>query len=384
MASDRILIVDDDTNILESFRRRFSAKLEVYTSAGPKEALESISKNGPFAVVVSDYRMPVMNGIELLSRVKKTQPDTVRILLTGYADLNTAIEAVNQGNIFRMLTKPCPSDVMIKALAEGIKQYRLLVSEHDLLENTLRGAIQMLTELLSMAKPDAFGRTSRIESLVRKLALIMDVAPMWEIELAASLSQIGLFVFPDRLIRRISTGKSLAAEERELFASHPQTAAELISNIPRLDYVSQIVLYQEKRFDGSGIPDDSVCGEDIPLGSRIIKLAIDFDALIQSGKAIPDALHMLKQNKHFYDPDVLSALEEVLAGESKFAIRKLSISELKDKMILADDIYSTEPAKKLLAKGHQLTPSILHYLKQLSKSIGIEEPIRIIEPLSLQ
>ena len=383
MADERVLIVDDDINILDSFERRFAKKLDVHTAPGPKEGLAALSQKGPFAVVVSDYRMPVMNGVDFLAQVKQASPDTVRILLTGFADLKTAIDAVNQGSIFRLLTKPCPSAVIIQALAEGIKQYRLVYAERDLLQNTLRGSVQILTELLALSKPDAFGRASRLESLTRKMALVMDVSPMWEIELAAALSQIGLFAFPDALIRKIVLGRKLTPEEQVLFANHPQTAADLIANIPRLERVARIVAYQEKGFDGSGVPEDSIQGKDIITGARVLKLAIDFDAFTQSGLSMGEALNRLKRDQAKYDPAALSALAVVLADESKFAVRELSVVELKEQMILADDIYSTNPSRKLLAKGHELTPSILNYIKQLRRTIGVREPIHVVEPLSL-
>ncbi len=253
MAEDKILIVDDDSEILKSFRRRFAKKLDVYVAEGVEEALNLVHDKGPFAVVVSDYRMPVMNGVDFLARIKKDFPDTVRILLTGFADLKTAMDGVNQGNIFRLLSKPCPPDVMTKSLVEAIKQYRLVALEHELLQDTLHCSIQVLTELLSL--------------------------------------------FPPALIRKINIGKRLSPEEQKLFNSHPITAAEFICNIPQLDAVANMVLYQEKNFDGSGVPDNSISGEQILPGARILKLAIDCDVYMQSGYAPGKALRALNQKK---------------------------------------------------------------------------------------
>ena len=383
MAEDKILIVDDDSEILKSFRRRFAKKLDVYVAEGVEEALNLVHDKGPFAVVVSDYRMPVMNGVDLLARIKKDFPDTVRILLTGFADLKTAMDGVNQGNIFRLLSKPCPPDVMTKSLVEAIKQYRLVALEHELLQDTLHCSIQVLTELLSLTKPDAFGRASRLESISRKLALIMGVSPLWEVEVAAELSQLGLAAFPPALIRKINIGKRLSPEEQKLFNSHPITAAELICNIPRLDAVANIVLYQEKNFDGSGVPDDSISGEQIPPGARILKLAIDCDVYMQSGYAPGQALRALNQKKENYDPEALKALSVLLSDESRFTVREVSIMDLGEKMILADDLYSISPSRKLLSKGHEITSSVLHYIDQLRRTIGVQEPVKVIEPLEI-
>ena len=384
MADDKVLIVDDDKTILDSFARRFARKLDVQTALGAEVGLQAIKKKGPFAVVISDYRMPIMNGVEFLANVKQAAPDTVRILLTGFADLRTAMEAVNKGNIFRLLTKPCPSEIMIPALAEAIRQYRLVNSERELLEKTLRGAVHLMSELLALGKPEAFGRTLRIVNLTGKVARAMNASPLWEIEVAASLSQIGMLSFPDNLVKRISHGRPLTDSESELFKNHPKTAAELIANIPRLQTVADMVYYQEKCFDGSGTPKDPVKGEDLPLGARILKAVLDCDVYIQTGATMKEALKELDTVRDQYDPEVLEALSRVLAEESKYKIREVSIVALKKGMILAEDLYAIDPAKVMLSKGNELTPSIIQHILRLKTTVGVREPIKVIEPVRMR
>jgi DNA-binding NtrC family response regulator len=130
----KVLFVDDDQKVLNGICRQCEDVFAFETANGPEIALEMFDSDGPFAVVVSDMRMPGMNGIELLSRVKEQSPDTTRIMLTGYADLQATIEAVNEGNIFRFLSKPCPQEVLEKAVRDGLEQYRLVTAEHELLE----------------------------------------------------------------------------------------------------------------------------------------------------------------------------------------------------------------------------------------------------------
>jgi len=114
----KILFVDDDANILAAFRRHLRKRFHFDTALGPEEGLKAVVEKGPYAVVVSDLRMPKMDGIEFLTHVKEIAPDTVRMMLTGHADLHNTIEAVNEGNIFRFLTKPCPVDELSKALQD--------------------------------------------------------------------------------------------------------------------------------------------------------------------------------------------------------------------------------------------------------------------------
>src|SRR5689334_22713738 len=126
--SIKILCVDDDPNILQGYKRAFRRDFEIHIAEGGIEGLAMIENEGPFAVVVSDMRMPVMDGIQFLIRVRELAPQSVRMMLTGNADQQTAIDAVNQGNIFRFMTKPCPPDVMATMLNAGIEQYRLITA----------------------------------------------------------------------------------------------------------------------------------------------------------------------------------------------------------------------------------------------------------------
>ncbi len=126
---EKILLVDDEPSVLEALTRQFHKQFHLYTASGGQEALATLRTSGPYAVVVSDCRMPSMDGIQLLSLVRKVAPNTVRMMLTGNNDLETAMEAVNRGEIFRFLTKPCPSDTLHAAIADGIKQYHLNCSK---------------------------------------------------------------------------------------------------------------------------------------------------------------------------------------------------------------------------------------------------------------
>ncbi len=137
--SDRILCVDDDPNILAGYQRILHARFALDTARGAQEALKKMQTQGPYAVVVSDLRMPEMDGITLLTKVRELSPDTVRIVLTGYADIQMAMAAVNEGSVFRFLAKPCPPEHLAKALQAALQQYRLQRVERELLELTLRG-----------------------------------------------------------------------------------------------------------------------------------------------------------------------------------------------------------------------------------------------------
>jgi len=375
--TDKILFVDDDQNILASFRRQLRKEFTVETALSGREGLEKIGKNGPFSVVVSDLRMPGMDGIEFLSQVRKFSPNSVRIMLTGNADLHAAIEAVNEGNIFQFLAKPCPLNKMINALTMGIDQYRLITSERELLEKTLRGSIGILTEILELVNPVAFGRSSRLKRYVRDTALHMKIADVWRLETAAMLSQIGCVILPAQTVKKLYHNEEFTEGEWRLFYQHPFIASSLLDKIPRMTEIAKIVYYQEKHFDGSGIPRDSVSGEGIPLGARILKAVLDFDALEVSGHTDLEALSELKKRNNRYDPNVLNALEFVISTRLTHETRSISVSELEENMILDEDVH-TFKGQLLLSKGQEVTWPLIERLTNFSDTVGVREPIRVI------
>jgi DNA-binding NtrC family response regulator len=209
---EKILLVDDDTNILDGYRRSLRGQFLMETAPGGEPALKLAVENGPYAVVVSDMQMPGMDGIQLLSRIKGLSPDTIRIVLTGNAEIGTAINAINEGSIFRFLTKPCSQEMMAKTLTAGLMQYRLVTAEKQLLEQTLSGSIQVLTEVLSLVNPAAFSRAERARRYIHHIVTSMKLRNPWQYEVAAMMSQLGcVTLVPGNDRRRIQRRETHAA-----------------------------------------------------------------------------------------------------------------------------------------------------------------------------
>ncbi len=377
----RILFVDDETKILESYTRVLRKNFAVDTALGGERALELLAENSPYAVVISDLRMPGLDGITLLSRVKADWPDTVRMMLTGYADVDSAISAVNEGAVFRFLTKPCEPETLVRALVAGIKQYRLVTAEKELLEQTLAGSIRIMTDALSMVNPDAFGRVSRITRYVKEIVRVLDIEEDWAYETATMLSQLGCLTLPRDIVRRAIKGRPLSEEEAALFQSHPSLAAEMVLRIPRMEGVSEIIAYQEKHFDGHGHPADERREEDIPLGSRILKVVLDFDILVQSGESKAKALEELNGRRGWYDPAVLTALDMILGDEVRYEQQETTVYGLQPGMILGQDVVSLRSGRRLLGEGQELSESLISSLRNYNRAYGVRQPIQVIIPL---
>lgn len=376
--SEKILIVDDEPNVLRGYQRVLH-NYQLDVAGGGEEALAAIEEHGPYAVIVSDMRMPRMNGVELLTRIRHLAPETVRMMLTGNSDQQTALLAVNDGHIFRFLTKPCPAFEFAKALDAGLAQYRLVVAERELLTRTLSGSIRMLTDVLSLVNPVAFGRATRVRTLVRQVAQFLGEPAIWQVEIAAMLSQIGcVAVSSDTLAHHYTGTKLTPAEEKEL-STLPAVGGDLVRHIPRLETVADIITYQDKRFDGGGLPRDDCQGIAIPLGSRILKVALDYDALVNSDISPTIAVSELSNRKGWYDPAVLAALCKSLNVSRVYPLRSVSVHELVDGMVLAADIRTSQ-GTLICAKGHEVSRATRFRLKNYECNLGICGPIQVFLP----
>jgi response regulator RpfG family c-di-GMP phosphodiesterase len=378
---ERVLCIDDDPNLLASYQRQMRKRFHLETAAGAQAGLNVLTGRGPYAVVISDLRMPGMDGIELLTRVREICPDSTRIMLTGYADLETAIQAVNEGNIFRFLTKPCHPDVLAKAIEAGLQQYRLIQEERELLEETLSGTIKVLTEALSLLNPEAFGRTARIGHYMKEIAFWMGVGEIWQLETAAGLSQIGCIAVSEDVLKKIFSGQSLTPQERQQFLGHPAVAAELLAHIPRFEEVAKIVAYQEKRFDGSGPPPGAgVRKKDIPIGARILKVLLDFDILRTAGVSKTKTLQTLRARQGWYDPDVLAALEAVVKIDARYYKAKaVHFADLQEGMVIARDIRGSDRTV-LFPRGMKVGRTLMERLRYHAHHGELTEPLHVLKP----
>lgn len=371
MSSNAVLFVDDEPNILASFRRSLGKRFNIHLAEGPKNALQKIKESGPFAVVISDLKMPEINGIELLSMVKDKSPDTIRIILTGHADLDSAISSVNEGSVFRFLTKPCDTQTLITTVEAGLRQYKLVTAEKELLRGTLRGSVKLLTDILALVNPEAFGRGERIKHLVVNTAKQAGEPNPWRYELAAMLSMVGYVSVSPEILEKKFSNLSLTQEEEQMLAMHTMVAANLLSNIPRMQEVIDIITAQDNRLDEN--PDQ-------PIGSRLLRLANDFDALERSGMTKDQAIAEMRSDIKRYDTGLLRALEHVIFAEEGYLPRQLPFSELRVGMLLAADIM-TPDGVLLMAKGQEFNDVSLLRLQNFARNNTIKEPIDVRIPM---
>lgn len=379
MTSSRILFVDDDPNILAGYQRTLRKRFSIDTAQSGDDGLSLLEKEEPYAVIIADMQMPGMNGVQFLRKSMAKSPDSVRLMLTGNADQKTAIDAVNQGHVFSFLTKPCPAESLELALDNAIRQYQLVLAEKVLLEETLNGSIKVLTDILALIDPGAFGRAQRLREEIRAVASWFGVARSWELELGAMLSQIGAVAIPPTVLACALHPRTLTGLEREMLAQVPDTGARLLANIPRLGPVAEIVRYQQKNYDGTGFPADTVFGDDIPIGARILRVLSDLITVEAARKTRAEAFDQLRQTSGKYDPKVLDAVAscfDIYLGATQPEQKQIHFRELLVGNVLAADVLTKE-GTLVVAAGARVSPAMLQKLRNFAGLIGLQEPIYI-------
>ena len=370
----RILIIDDEKNVLEGLRRQLHRRFDLVLASGGDEGLASLKENGPIAVVVCDMNMPGRTGIEVLADIAEHAPDTVRIMLTGQADLATAMNAVNHGSIFRFYTKPCAAEVLAAGLEAGLEHYRLVTAERDLLNKTLAGSIKVLTDVLALIDADSFGRTERVRRLAKDAAGALGIERhFWKLEMATMLAPIGFVALPPGLAKKARNHEPLAPVEREMIDASAKTAHKLICNIPRLQEVAGYVLYQGKNVDGSGFPCDGKAGSDIPLGARILRILHDFAQGLDQGIDPRDTLGSMAKRDEVYDQSLLKKLAPVLMrdeqdmNDGSAKVIDVQLGALHAGDVLQAAIIDQESEDLILAKGATITELYIERLRNLRR-----------------
>lgn len=361
-AQPRLLLVDDEPAVLEALALNLKRSFEVVTAPSGADGLEYLQAESDFAVVISDMRMPKMDGASFLSRAREVAPDAVRILLTGQADLEAAIKAVNQGQIFRFLTKPCPRDTLRGAIDSAVAQHRLLTGERVLLEQTLRGSIKMLVDILAITSPAAFGRANQIKTRVLKLAGLLGILDSWQLEIAALASQLGYIVLPHELCEKLEAKLPLTDDEQRIVGRAPAMTEQLLANIPRLEGVRAMLALHvhPPRRKLSADPATQL----IELGAHLLRVAIDIEAL-ESTRAdhVSSPMSVLLSRTDLYDPEVIEAAERLYRDAAPgLAVRPVSVQGLRAGMTLAEDVRLAN-GTLLVARGYEVTDSFIERIK---------------------
>jgi response regulator RpfG family c-di-GMP phosphodiesterase len=374
---ERILCVDDEPQVIDGISLHLRRDYAVTAAHSGADGLEALKMKGPFAVVLSDMRMPGMDGATFLAQARVQAPETVRMLLTGNTDQQTAISAVNEGHIFRFLTKPCPPDRLKLALKAAVEQHRLITAERVLLEETLQGSIKTLVDVLSMTNPMSFGRAMRVKRYVSELVEKLGLAERWQVEVAAMLSQLAYITLPVETAEKLYYGQPLADDEKQAVSRLPGVTERLLAHIPRLEAVRAILAKAVEPYQPIETTVEGSEKRFIARAANLLKVTLDFDALETQGNAAEFVIDTLRGRKPGYHPETLEAFAELRCGTTqKDEVRELPISAIREGMVLAQDLKLAN-GTLLAARGYEITTSFVERAQHF-RSGHVKGPVRVI------
>jgi CheY-like chemotaxis protein len=371
----RILCVDDEPRVLQALRQVLFKSFEITAAPSGEAALAILDSGEPFEVVVSDMQMPHMNGASFLAEVRQRCPATSRLLLTGHADIESAIAAVNRGQIFRFLTKPCPPEELVAALTDAVGQHRLVTSERVLLEQTLVGSVRALSEVLALVHPEVFGPSMRQHARVRAVAARLRLADAWQVEVASMLSAVGYVVLPTDVATKLQSGAALTPSELEMAGQAPGVVERVLSHIPRLESVRSLLKWQEA-LRGGVSPRESP-----PPAAQLLYALTELGVLEQQSRDTVAAIRDLRSSGR-HPLELIEALAAVCQPRAP-ELRQLSLDAIEAGMILAVDVMS-KTGMLLMAHGQLVTEPLLQRLRNVHVRLGVVQPILCEQPAAAE
>jgi len=278
----KILLVDDEENNLMLLYRTLRGKYDLVKTTSPKDAI-NLMETEHFDLILSDHKMPDMDGVELLQYVYEHHPETVRILVTAYSDISILIGSINKAKIYRYIKKPFNPSELEMVVESGLDYFQLKKDNEDLandLKELFSGTIRAIIEALDAKDSYTLGRSRRVTYYSVKLAneLHLNDAEMGRIELAGLLHDIGMIGISDDVLFKT---EKLTEEEFQEIKSHVDHGVKILEDIKQLKDVIHIIKYHHEHFDGNGYP-YGVKGEEIPIASRIIAIADAYDGMVSN------------------------------------------------------------------------------------------------------
>lgn len=413
-----LLFVDDEANILSALRRLFRQHgYKIHTAEGGAQGLELLERE-PVDLVISDMRMPNMDGAQFLEQVRQKWPDTVRILLTGYADISSTIAAINKGQIYRYIAKPWNDDDIVLLVRQALELKNLEREKHRLealtqrqneelkelnanleakvqertqevrqtmsflelankkLKENFITSLKVFSNLIELRERSLAGHSRRVADLARTLAkrLNLSDSEVNDVFAAALLHDIGKIGLPDKVLAKPFV--VLAGEERDLVLHHPATGQAALMGLEQLHGAALLIRAHHERWDGMGYP-DGLSGLAIPMGARILALANDYDA-VQIGTRLSKRLtqseavaYIAEGRGKRYDPQVVDVFAPMMGGQAKPAVAEVEIksAQLKPGMSLSRDLVTAEGIM-LLSHDFVLTDVIIEQIRNFERSSG--------------
>lgn len=392
----KVLYVDDEPALLDAFASLMRKENLKITTLQNAENIDSVlCKEGPFAVVLSDQRMPVYDGVYVLEKAKQQNLDTIRILVTGYSDHSDTIRAINEGEIHSYISKPWDDEEFKRKINNWLIRFNLqkhnkfLMKQLDdenrelneLLEGTIVQTVRILRDVANHVSPQIASFSERVKVIGTALLKSFPNLPeqeTWEILRALELFNLGIALLPTGIQNMIEKHGLTVLNRVSSAQNCHLLAAGLLKEIPRFENVARIIELQARSYNGLGEPiDDFSQGEEIPFGARLLHIIID---LVKSSSKSVSGSEVLKQmlsHPQKYDVKIISEiLNSTTVKKYEEVEHYIKIKELSPGMVLLEDIRSKED-QLLMKAGFMLTETFIYILREWHKINPIIEPIKV-------
>jgi cyclic di-GMP phosphodiesterase len=380
LSSCNVLVVDDTETNIDILVETLGDDYDVSVAMDGMGALELVKEDTPDLILL-DIMMPGMDGYAVCRSLKadKKTRDIPVIFITAKAEMEDELEGFNLGAV-DYITKPI-SPPIVRARVETHLKLKLAQEEmKELLENTLGGSIRVLTDILAIARPEAFSRSVRIKRLVTAMAENLSLPGRWRFELAAMLSQIGCFTLPPETLDKLLEGKTVSEEEQALFRDHPEVGAELLAHIPRLENVAEMIRLQNRPSSPEDLSSCQLPRDIVRVGAQLLRVAVDFDRHLSVSGSQEDALTRLENSDTPYIPFLVESLRNMLGlARQTLELRTVTADELRSGMVLDGDVYATS-GTLLAASGTELSAASEGLLRRFVQSGKIVEPFHVLAP----
>jgi response regulator RpfG family c-di-GMP phosphodiesterase len=411
-----LLLVDDEKAITKALNRLFRKEgYRIMTAQSGPEGLEKLQQNdGPVSMIISDQRMPEMNGAAFLEKAKSIYPDAIRYLLTGYSDLEAVVDAVNRGEIHRYLTKPWNDEDLVLQVKQSLEHFELtsenrrltaltidqnkklnelnkgleqkvqertkevfdknkaLEEVNRMLEASFMDSIRLLVSLVEILNPKLGRQMRQVAQLARQVAEVfeLEIAELDKIEMAGMIHDIGLLGFPEELMHKEI--HQMSDEEGRLYSDHPTIASILLENVEKLSDVGEIVLYHHEYFNGSGFP-NGLRGDQIPLGSRIILAASDYCQILSTWPR--DLRKLIAYTRRHFDAEIWKSF--TVSDDPDTIIEEAAEKKL---LMECNQKYDVEVVSALIKKireNKKIDPTFVVELNKVKAGMVLMEDLKL-------
>ncbi len=367
----RVLCVDDEAAVLAGLRRNLGLHFDVHTADSARQALGILEQSPTFAAVVSDMRMPEIDGVTFLRQVNDRWPDTSRLLLTGQADIASAIAAVNEGRVFRFLTKPCPSELLERAVKDAVRHHELLEAERVLLDQTLRGTIGVMVEAIGLLLPQAAQPLFRMRRLAQRLCYELRISKVWDIDIACVLSYVATLTLPNDVFQQLALGNAQDVEVRSEASRCNAVAQRLAVRIPRLEPVRDLLRRAGSISRGQEISHDQA-------SVWILRVCIDYGQCLTTGLGPELAFGQILARSEHWPPELVRAVTRLLQALRSGVKRAVMFEELVPGMIFAEPV-TTEAKLLLVPNETEVTEPLIEQLRNFAVLGRLNEPLWVRE-----